>query len=463
MADYKFDKPWAADSQNVKTFTEEEWEKGIPFKSLTESKVVNGVLQDVTSRFLELEAVEDRQFVFDFVVDDDVSEQNFITGNTGNAKSVLVKKNINADEITINPAVLLLSIQTSNKIDANKITSNNTNILTITGGGRLFSDLKNWETAGRIQVTQSSVGGNNITGGGILLSNCYIYNGGGVIDSVSINNSRVGSLGGTAINNSRISETIIALHQATNSTFVDCEITSASQLINSTLVRCTLPKNTKLTNCNLIDCDYTVDTYTENLVKGTTFKECNLDVQAPNAILNGNLFANGINNTPCLFVNCKLYFLLPNGNCVTGIARDCEFIATTAGTQSVALVIEGNSSMQISSLYNADQFENKMRDINKYGIIRTDNPFFRNGSNARSWDLGSSTVIYPGVLNVIRDEKNLTTFTDNKNHGVKYFFMNPSMNGVNAGSIIGTSSTFKFIVPVSSSQRTHTPEFSVIL
>lgn len=403
MADYKFDKPWAAESQNVQDFTKEEWGTGIVEKSLVSSKQFNGVMQAVTSRFLDLEAVEDRQFVYDFVVDDDVSEQNFILGNTGNAKSVLVKKNINADEITINPAVLLLSIQTSNIIDANKITSNNTNILTITGGGRLFSDSKNWEITGRVQLTEITVGGANITGGDVVVSNCYLYCGRGVVDSVNINNSRLGSLGGVNITNSRFSESILSIQTGANSTFVDCSISSATQFNNCRLIRCTIPNNTKLTNCTLIDCDYTVDTYKANLVTGTTFQNCNVTIAAPQTTVGE------ITTSDCVFRNCKLTINSGAYQHVQGSAYDCEFVYDDSYSILNNLYIYGNSFTKCSDNSAIIPYD-FIPIYSKFAksIFDTVSPFFK-FSNGKNVTIEGAGILFPGVINVIYNDGDKTT------------------------------------------------------
>lgn len=444
MAKYRFDRPWAAESQNVKAFTAEEWGTGIPFKSLTESKVVNGVLQDVTKRFLDLEAVEDRQYRFDFVVDDDLSWQNFVAGNVGDAKSILIR---NGKWVTDTAVVAPKNVHYI-QLEAAAIVNLNGGItMSLESSARISGGY----IQGIINIVNAKCENVNFSSDSITLENTFVSN--------SFIYSARGGINGGTFNNCSIS-----IATAENTKIVDCRMGRVSTLNDCVVVRTLLGRNVKLSGCTIEGCDYTVDTYTENLVRGTTFRACNLDVRAPNAVLNGKLFSNSADGTNCVFESCTLFFLMPNGNCVKGIARDCAFKPSVTGKQSVALTIEGNSSMQVGFGFNEAQFESKMRDVNEYGIMRTDNPFFRQGDTPRPWDLDSSNVIYPGALNVIRGNTPLTTFSDNSSYMVRYFFRNMPGSGVSAGSIIGASTTLQFVVPVSAPRNSiYYPEFSVVL
>lgn len=424
MADYKFDKPWAADSQNVKTFTAEEWGTGIPFKSLAESKVVNGIMQEVTSRFLELEAVEDRQYRYQYVVDDDVSWNNFLIDNIGGAKTVLIRGgdytnengfDFSSRELYIvkieNPSVVFLRNAKFGK-----------NVTKIQGGS-----------------IQSFVNSENA-----FFENCVFFTSDIILINSHIDNCNVitNTLSGGITQNSKIDiKTSIE-----NARIIDSRITKTSSslnITNSILIRCTIPPNTKLTNCTLIDCDYTVDTYTANLVTGTTFRNCNVTIDVTNRDTNANDYINAD------YYNCTITINANNvTKAITGNAYDCRFISDINSSFVYNLIIYGNSTTVLDATWNSVQVENQVKKFAKCKRMLVDNPFFVALSQGNYYyytdNLGE---IYPGFANKL-ESTNVIINSDIGAFDSVYFFSIFSGTQIQAGDVVNVNggSVAKFVV-----------------
>ena len=384
MADYKFDKPWAADSVNVKEFTEEEWREGIPFKSLAESKVVNGVMKEVTNRFLELEAVEDRQYRYDFIVKTQEDWNKFIEGNTGNAQSVLIRKGqvwTATQKVTLK-RVGVIAQEEGSEIRFNAGLERQPSSPAIISGGVIRGDLTNCRVLyATVTTTKSAIYHNAV------FENSYVYTESDIVSLAYGHYSR------SVIN---VVGTIM------NAKLTDCEIKNVGHLENCTIVRCIIPANTKLEDCTLIDCDYTVDTYIANLVTGTTFRNCNVSITTTGTGII-NVFSGD-----CAYENCKISLNANNSRHIQGEANNCEFDYNSSLSLKGALVITGNSFMTVSNDNIADIL-GKMND----NIIRTDLPFYRNNINVYTTYEASGDIIHQGVINIVTTnaDKNLPIST----------------------------------------------------
>ena len=400
MADYKFKKPWAAESQNVKTFTEEEWGTGIVEKSLVSSSQVNGVMQQVTSRFLELEAVEDRQFRYDFIVDDELSFQKFIAGDFGNSKSILFRTG---------------KWQTEEAVDLSKkdlllIRLESTALVNLCGGC-VFSNVKPQIQSGHFQeainYTNAIFNGVHFSSYNYTFVNSYIINS-------TLYSASIGKFSGGIFQNCRI---IIDYGTITNATFTDCKFEQSPAFENCTLIRCIIPNNIKLTNCTVIDCDYTVNAYKANLVTGTTFRNCDVTISIRES--SGNIIVDEDTN----FRNCKLMLDTKVADFVNGSAYDCEF---KGGDNNISLSnklhIFGNSYM-IVHLNSTSAFESITSKM-KYSHICTDTPFYRKLQEYRYYvyEVESASDLIPGAINSVSDtrDRNLKTSTTGNSYFVRF-------------------------------------------
>ena len=377
MADYKFDKPWAAESQNVKTFTEEEWGTGIVEKSLVSSSQVNGVMQQVTSRFLELEAVEDRQYRYDFIVDDELSFQKFLSGDFGNSKSILFRTG---------------KWQTEEAVDLSKkelqlIRLESTAHLNLSGGC-VFSNIKPQIQSGYFQETINYT--NAIFNAVHFSSYNYTFVNSYIINS-TLYSASIGKFSGGIFQNCLI---IIDSGTITNATFTDCKFEQSPTFENCTLIRCIIPNNIKLTNCTVIDCDYTVNAYKANLVTGTTFRNCNLSFTTSGAettpVCDNSNKANG----------SRITFKLSKSEHVSMIIYDSQIMYSAGDGLFTDSQFFGTSYMDVSGVANIALINLINRLENSKGSILTSIPFFRDGSNFRTY--GNSTdYLYPGVINKV--------------------------------------------------------------
>ena len=392
MAGYKFNKPWAAESQNVKTFNEDEWETGIVEKSLVSSSQVNGVMQEVTSRFLELEAVEDRQYRYDFIVEDRASWDNFASGNTGTAQSVLIRKG--QVQTATNEVVLtkvgVVKLEEGAEIRFNAGLRRKPLSPAIISGGVVRGALTNCRVIGAT-ITNTT----NTTYTDTIFENVYAYT-----ESASV-----------ALTGGHYCRSVLNMQgNLIDSKLTDCKINNVSELDNCTLVRCEIPNNTKLTDCTLIDCDYAVDTYKDNLVTDTTFRNCNLSFTttgtSTGAVCNYTNKAYG----------SKITFTLSKSEHVSMLVYDSQIVFYRSGNTCLFTDSQffGKSYMDVFGAADTDLINalSVMKDSN--GSIITDIPFFRDGSNFRMYI--SSDTIYPGVINVInnRNSRNLLNFAKQK-------------------------------------------------
>ena len=402
MADYKFNKPWASESQNVKTFTEEEWGTGIVEKSLVSSSQVNGVMQQVTSRFLELEAVEDRQFRYDFIVDDELSFQKFITGDFGNSKSILFRTG---------------KWQTEEAVDLSKkdlllIRLESTALVNLSGGC-VFSNVKPQIQSGYFQETINYT--NAIFNAVHFSSYNYTFVNSYIINS-TLYSASIGKFSGGIFQNCRI---IIDSGTITNATFTDCKFEQSPAFENCTLIRCIIPNNIKLTNCTVIDCDYNITSSTAVLavlVKTTTFINCRVCVET-----SGNSSRGIVITDDTIFRNCKLDINSGSETHVNGMAHDCEFLGGgTSNSLLNRLYICGNSYFILFIDADIEAVAGKM----KYSQICTDTPFYRKLQVYRYYvyDVERASDLIPGVINSVSDnrDRNLKTSTTGNSYFVRF-------------------------------------------
>lgn len=396
MADYKFKKPWASESQNVKTFTEEEWGTGIVEKSLVSSSQVNGVMQQVTSRFLALEAVEDKQYRYDFIVDNEESWNNFIKGNISRSvNSVLVRSGEWVADTKVklmHPALVAIESGATVQFNAGVERSTDSSPVTIFGSTIVAGTLTSCTFVSGGLIALSSVTFEETT-----LKNMTLF---------TPPKSSISITGGSYFNSTIETQTA----NITGAKFVDCKIKGVKFLSNCTLVRCTIPNNTPLAYCTVIDCDYTVDTYKDNLVTDTTFRNCNLSFTttgtSTGAVCNYTNKAYG----------SKITFTLSKSEHVSMLVYDSQIVFYRSGNTCLFTDSQffGKSYMDVFGAADTDLINalSVMKDSN--GSIITDIPFFRDGSNFRMYI--SSDTIYPGVINVInnKNSRNLLNFAKQK-------------------------------------------------
>lgn len=373
MADYRFNKPWASESQNVQDFNEQEWGTGIVEKSLVSSAQVNGVMQAVTKRFLDLEAVEDRQYRYDFVVENQAEWNKFINGNTGTAQSVLIRKGQvwTATSEVVLKRVGVIGLEEGAEIRFSGGLWRQPSSPAIISGGVVRGNLDNCRVLyATITTTTSAIYENTV------FENSYIYT-----------ESSTVSLSGGHYSRSVIN----AAGKIMNSKLVDCKINNVKELENCTLVRCDIPNATKLTSCTVIDCDYTVNKFIMGLVIGTTFRNCNviIDIKDTTRSL--------VFTATTVFRNCVLFINSGDAKQVNGSAYDCEF---TGGDNSINLSNElnifGNSYLIVksSSISVFEAISSRMR----YSQILTDVPFYRGLSIDNYYNYTAKTYLVPGAI-----------------------------------------------------------------
>ena len=383
MADYKFKKPWASESQNVKTFTEEEWGTGIVEKSLVSSSQVNGVMQQVTSRFLALEAVEDKQYRYDFIVDNEESWNNFIKGNISRSvNSVLVRSGEWVADTKVkltHPALVAIESGATVQFNAGVERSTDSSPVTIFGSTIVAGTLTSCTFVSGGLIALSSVTFEETT-----LKNMTLF---------TPPESSISITGGSYFNSTIETQTA----NITGAKFVDCKIKGVKFLSNCTLVRCTIPNNTPLAYCTVIDCDYTVDTYKDNLVTDTTFRNCNLSFTttgtSTGAVCNYTNKAYG----------SKITFTLSKSEHVSMLVYDSQIVFYRSGNTCLFTDSQffGTSYMDVSGATDDDL----INTVNALGVakgsILTSIPFFRNGSNFRTYN--STEDILAGVVNIVPD------------------------------------------------------------
>lgn len=378
MADYRFDKPWAAESQNVQDFTEQEWGTGIVEKSLVSSAQVNGVMQAVTKRFLDLEAVEDRQYRYDFIVENQAQWNKFINNNLGNAQSVLIRKG---------------QVWTA----TNTVTLQRVGVIAQEEGAEIrFDGGLNRQSNSPVIISGGVVRGN--------LTNCRVL-------YATISNTRSASYNNTIIENSYVytqertvslayghySRSVLNIEgDLVNAKLVDCKINRVGKLRGCTLVRCEIPSNTKLTNCTLIDCDYTVDRFIMNCATGTTFRNCNISFTTTGT--ETGLVCGNSNKA----YGSRITFTLSKSEHVSMLVYDSQIMFyrgsnTCLFTDSQFL---GTSYMNVSGAADTDLVNIIDKMGSGKGCILTDIPFFRNGG-VRFRTYNSTNDIYPGVVNKV--------------------------------------------------------------
>ena len=415
MAGYRFNKPWASESQNVQDFNEQEWGTGIVEKSLVSSAQVNGVMQAVTKRFLDLEAVEDRQYRFDFIVDDQESWNNFIAGNVGGARTVLIRNGewVASTKVAINE-VLMIAIEYGATVDFSRGVDRSADSfpLTIFGG---------------------------IIAGG--LTNCILANAALVVSysttyaETTLENSTIISLSTVTVTGGSYFNTIVDLNGGiTGAKLVDCKIKKVKTLTNCTLTRCTIPNNTKLAYCTLIDCDYTVDNYTENLITDTTFRNCNLSFTTAGAS------TTAVCDSSNKAYGSRIEFHLSRSEHVSMIIYDSQIIFYRASVPAGPLCTDsqffGTSFMNVSGAIDVDVV-NAIKSLGAKGSIMTDVPFCRNGANFYVYN--PSSIVYPGIINKIpnNDSRTLLSYARKQK-----FFLN--FTGDTSNTLISYG-RFKFI------------------
>lgn len=386
MANYKFDKPWASESQNVQTFTEEEWGTGIVEKSLVSSAQVNGVMQAVTKRFLDLEAVEDRQYRYDFVVENQAEWNKFINGNTGTAQSVLIRKGqvwTATSEVTLQ-RVGVIGLEEGAEIRFNAGLRRQPLTPAIISGGVVRGNLTNCRVLhATLTATVSAIYENAV------FENSYIYT-----------ESNTVSLSGGHYARSVIN----AVGKIMNAKLTDCKIQNVKELENCIIIRCEIPANTKLTNCTVINCDYTVYTFIMGLVVGTTFRNCNVDVNIIDTT-NSLVFT-----ATTVFKGCTLSINTGSQKQVSGSAYDCEF---KGGDNSLKLLnnlnIFGNSFLIVKG--STIQFE-EIAEKMKFSKILTDTPFYRGLSIDNYYNYTATTYLIPGAICRLADTNSRQLKTD---------------------------------------------------
>lgn len=395
MADYRFDKPWAAESQNVQDFTEEEWGTGIVEKSLVSSSQVNGVMQAVTRRFLDLEAVEDRQYRYDFVVENKADWNKLINDNLGNAQSVLIRKGqvwTATNAVTLR-RVGVIALEEGAEVRFNGGLNRQPLSPAILSGGVIRGDLTNCRVL-YATVTNTI----NTTYDNTAFENSYVYT-----ESASV-----------TLSGGLYCRSVLNLQgKLSNAKLADCKITDVSKLDNCTLVRCVIPDNTKLTNCTVIDCDYSVTRYIKNLVTGTTFRNCNINIDINNSVYGVVI------SSDTIFRCCKLSIDVANISNINGNVYDCEFLG---GDGSLAMAtnfrIYGNSFIILS--VNISEIASKFNNA----VIQTDTPFYRDISEYRYYvyEVERTSGLIPGAINSIPDsrKRNLKTNTTGNSYFVRF-------------------------------------------
>lgn len=374
MADYRFDKPWASESQNVQEFNEQEWGTGIVEKSLVSSAQVNGVMQAVTKRFLDLEAVEDRQYRYDFVVENQADWNKFVNGNTGTAQSVLIRKGQvwTATSYVKLRRVGVIVLEEGAEIRFNAQLQRQSLSPAIISGGVVRGNLSNCRVLHATLTATVTTKYENTA-----IENSYVYT----------ESSTVLLSGG------HYSQSVInAAGIIRDAKLTDCKIQNIKELDNCIIVRCEIPTNTKLTGCTVIDCDYSVTIYTENLVTRTTFRNCEVTINIVNES-QGNII---IDENTC-FTDSKLRLNAKNANEVHGNAYDCEFLNENNNLTLInKLCIYGNSYLIVtsSSISVFESISGRMR----YSQILTDTPFYRGSSIDNYYNYTATTYLVPGAI-----------------------------------------------------------------
>lgn len=398
MSDYKFDKPWAAESQNVQDFTEEEWGTGIVEKSLASSSQVNGVMQAVTKRFLDLEAVEDRQYRYKFVVDDEESWNNFITGNIPRlTETVVIREGTWVADTKVKLTYPnFVAIESGAIVQFNSGVDRSTDSSPITiFGGQIIGSLTNCTLISSGVVALSS-----LTFVQTVFENSTLFvPGNHNVSGGSYFNSVINSQGGIS-----------------SAKFVDCEIKSVKTLTNCTLVRCTIPANTSLAYCTVIDCDYTVDTFTANLITSTTFRNCNIafttTTEETGAVCDSSNKAYG----------SRIEFHLTKSEHVSMIIYDSEikFYRSQTTINSPLFTDSsffGTSYMDVSGTIDSDLIKLIDRFNLSRGSIMTSIPFFREDRYFST--LSAKNTVYPGIINLVNANTNMVAAGSSSRN--KYF------------------------------------------